>query len=100
MCFRKYNHFTLYYLDSVLNSINLLIGRGSSGKKYSETYRGEYPLSEPEARALAGVLKKYRPQIKLYVSLHTYGNCIMYPWGYKCTPVCDEKELVSILIKN
>lgn len=77
-----------------------MIGQGSSGKKHSETYRGEYPLSEPESRALACVFQKHHHLIKLYVSLHTFGNCIMYPWGYKCTPVCDEKELVGIAIKN
>lgn len=73
-------------------------GQGSSGKKSSETYRGEYPLSEPESRALADTLEKYQGQIKLYISLHTFGNCIMYPWGYKCSPICDERVLVGIEI--
>ncbi|XP_050674423.1 carboxypeptidase B-like [Leptidea sinapis] len=47
-----------------------------------ETYAGPKPFSEPETQMVKNALMEYGKQIKLYVSLHAYGQYLVYPWGY------------------
>lgn len=47
-----------------------------------ETYAGPKPFSEPETRYVANVMMDNKDRIKLYVSLHSYGQYLVYPWGY------------------
>lgn len=69
-------------------------GPGSSGDKANQMYRGTVPLSEPESAALAAALHKHGKKIGLYISVHCYGNLIMYPWGFTKAPTSDSTELV------
>lgn len=48
----------------------------------TETYAGSKPFSEPETRIVKGIMFEYAKRIKLYVSVHAYGQYIVYPWGY------------------
>lgn len=45
-------------------------------------YSGAAPFSEPEIRAVRSVLDRYGNNIKMYTSIHTHGNMVLYPWGY------------------
>lgn len=54
---------------------------GSSGITASEIYRGPAPFSEPENVALRDFVLA-RPHIRLIVSLHTYGEYVLFPYGY------------------
>ncbi|XP_045502115.1 carboxypeptidase B-like [Colias croceus] len=47
-----------------------------------ETYAGPKPFSEPETQMVRNVMMEYGKRIKLYVSLHSYGQYLVYPWGY------------------
>ncbi|MFI5252084.1 MAG: M14 family zinc carboxypeptidase [Bacteroidota bacterium] len=47
---------------------------------YSDVYRGLTPFSEPETQAISGFLSLHN--IKTCLNYHTYGNDIIYPWGY------------------
>lgn len=47
----------------------------------TETYRGPRPESEPEVRAMTKLLRETK-NIKLYLSIHAYGNSILYPFGF------------------
>ncbi|CAH0764368.1 unnamed protein product [Diatraea saccharalis] len=47
-----------------------------------ETYAGPKPFSEPETRMVRNVMMQYGQRMKLYVSLHSYGQYLVYPWGY------------------
>ncbi|XP_030765037.1 carboxypeptidase B-like [Sitophilus oryzae] len=55
---------------------------GASADPCDEIYAGPQPFSEPETAALATYALRNRDQIKLYISFHSYGNMILYPWGY------------------
>ncbi|XP_030380361.1 carboxypeptidase B [Scaptodrosophila lebanonensis] len=46
------------------------------------TYKGERPFSEPETRAMRNILDRVEPNLLFFLSLHSYGQSIMYPWGY------------------
>lgn len=48
----------------------------------TETYPGSMPFSEPETRAVRDILLRYGASVKIYASMHSYGNYVLYPWGY------------------
>ena len=60
---------------------------GSSPNPSSQTYRGTEPFSEPETQAIRDFCNAHEFQIAL--NYHTYGNLLIYPWGYLDTPTED-----------
>ncbi|WP_205690230.1 M14 family zinc carboxypeptidase [Chengkuizengella sediminis] len=64
---------------------------GSSGSTSSDTYRGSSPFSAPETNALRNFVDSRmidgKMQITTAVSFHTYGELILYPYGYTYTDV-------------
>merc|ERR1719186_391362 len=67
--------------------------RGSSDWNCSETYRGPKPFSEPESRALRDFIMERKDNMRMYLSFHSYGQMIMYPWGYEYLDPKDSAEL-------
>lgn len=53
---------------------------GSSPDPNSAVYRGPEGFSEPETRASQAFCNAHEFQIAL--NYHTYGNLLIYPWGY------------------
>ncbi|MDW8302399.1 MAG: M14 family zinc carboxypeptidase [Bacteroidia bacterium] len=53
---------------------------GSSPNSNDETYRGTAPFSEPETQAIRDFCQS--KQFKIALNYHTYGNLLIYPWGY------------------
>ncbi len=60
---------------------------GSSPNRESETYRGPEPFSEPETQALKFFCEERNLQVAL--NYHTFGNLLVYPWGYSDKPTDD-----------
>lgn len=54
-------------------------GPSKSGRN---TFKGLKPFSEPETRAMRNVLRKHQENLLFFLSLHSYAESIMYPWGY------------------
>jgi hypothetical protein len=54
---------------------------GSEGNGGGETYRGPSPLSAPENQRMADFMIAH-PNVKTGISYHTYGDLILYPYGY------------------
>ncbi|MDJ0782304.1 MAG: M14 family zinc carboxypeptidase [Desulfosarcinaceae bacterium] len=62
---------------------------GSSPILADYTYRGPAPNSEPETRALIKFMAWHN--FKFAISYHTYGDLILYPWGWQVqTPCFDD----------
>lgn len=55
---------------------------GASSSECSEIYAGSEPFSEPETAALAAYVQANADRIKLYLTFHSYGQYLLYPWGY------------------
>uniref|UniRef100_A0A182QMS2 Peptidase M14 domain-containing protein n=1 Tax=Anopheles farauti TaxID=69004 RepID=A0A182QMS2_9DIPT len=55
---------------------------GASSVPCAETYHGERSFSEPETRAIRDELLRLKGRCKFYLSLHTYGEYLLYPWGW------------------
>ncbi|KAF2889458.1 hypothetical protein ILUMI_16715 [Ignelater luminosus] len=66
---------------------------GTSLSPCSEIYGGTRAFSEPESRALRDILHKHKNDIKLYLSIHSFGCIFLYPWGYARQRVKDWKDL-------
>ncbi|XP_057667015.1 carboxypeptidase B-like [Diorhabda carinulata] len=71
-------------------------GQGSSKNPCSETYGGSSPFSEPETEAIrkfiTGTIAKWRA----YISFHSYGQYILYPWGYNRAVPPDYQDLEAV----
>ncbi|XP_032062894.1 carboxypeptidase A1-like [Aythya fuligula] len=70
-------------------------GSGSSSNPCSETYRGPYADSEPEVQAIVNFVKNHG-NIKAFISIHSYSQLLLYPYGYTTTPVPDAEELHQV----
>ncbi|UCF05104.1 MAG: immune inhibitor A [bacterium] len=67
---------------------------GSSPSPSSEVYRGTAPFSEPETQAVRDFCAGR--SFTLALSYHTYGELILFPWGY--APIyTDDHELFITL---
>ena len=53
---------------------------GSSTTPSSQTYRGTAPFSEPETQAIRAFCNS--KQFKACLNYHTFGNLLIYPYGY------------------
>ena len=64
-----------------------------------EMYAGSNSFSERESRALANYLNTTKDNIIAYVSLHTYGQFWLTPYGFTNKPPDRYQELVQYLSK-
>ncbi|NXR55468.1 CBPA1 Carboxypeptidase, partial [Hippolais icterina] len=71
---------------------------GASGNPCTETYHGPYPNSEPEVKSIVDFVKSHG-NIKAFVSIHSYSQLLLYPYGYTNTPVPDQQELHEVSAK-
>uniref|UniRef100_A0A8B9QDQ5 Peptidase M14 domain-containing protein n=1 Tax=Apteryx owenii TaxID=8824 RepID=A0A8B9QDQ5_APTOW len=67
-------------------------GPGSSSNPCSETYHGPYAHSESEVSAIADFILRHG-NVKAAVSIHSYSQMLMFPYGYKAAPAPDRREL-------
>ncbi|XP_006887190.1 PREDICTED: carboxypeptidase A1 [Elephantulus edwardii] len=65
---------------------------GASNSPCSETYHGQYANSEVEVKSIVDFVKAHG-NIKAFVSIHSYSQLLLYPFGYKTDPARDQSEL-------
>ncbi|MGH7495206.1 MAG: M14 family zinc carboxypeptidase [bacterium] len=68
--------------------------RGSSGNGFDSNYRGTAPFSEPETAALRDFVASH--QFRAALSYHSFGNYVIYPWGYEDGPTPDHASFVAL----
>ncbi len=83
---------------------------GSSGNPCDDTYRGPTPASEPEVRAVQDYLKIIFPDQRgpgdadaapddatgVFVSLHSYGELVLWPWYWTYSPAPNADQLQTL----
>ncbi|XP_029009943.1 carboxypeptidase A1-like [Betta splendens] len=67
-------------------------GPGTSRDPCSDIYPGPRANSESEVKAIVDFVRSHR-NIKAFISIHSYSQLLMYPYGYTRTPAKDEDEL-------
>jgi hypothetical protein len=60
---------------------------GSSPNPDAQTYRGPAPFSEPETQMVRDFCLSH--EFKIALNYHTYGNLLVYPWGYVDSETAD-----------
>jgi murein tripeptide amidase MpaA len=91
---RRNNGGGYYGVDLNRNYSYMWGGPGSSPNPWSDTYRGPASFSEPETRGIRDLALSH--EFRAIMSYHSYGQLILYPWGYTYVPPPDE-ELLSTL---
>ena len=67
---------------------------GSSSNTCSEEFKGSGAFSEPESRAVRDFILPRKINIAMYISFHSWGQMVLYPWGYDSrVRAKDEAEL-------
>ncbi|PNS19883.1 hypothetical protein CAC42_7850 [Sphaceloma murrayae] len=72
---------------------------GASPDPCSQVYRGDAPSDGPESQGLVAFVNNLRDTvgIKLFIDWHSYGQYIMFPYGYNCTVIPEDAgELTSM----
>jgi predicted deacylase len=67
-------------------------GADSSHDPSSPQYRGAYPLSEPESRALAAA---FDGRTRAHLDLHSFSQVIVYPWHHRREPTPDAERFAA-----
>jgi hypothetical protein len=85
-------------------------GIGSSDEPCSEVFRGPHAFSEPENQALRDYLRALFPPQRepdatspapdtasgLVISLHSYSELVLYPWGWTTDPAPNAVALATL----
>uniref|UniRef100_A0A1A9VBS6 Peptidase M14 domain-containing protein n=1 Tax=Glossina austeni TaxID=7395 RepID=A0A1A9VBS6_GLOAU len=69
---------------------------GSSTHPCSDTYRGHSPASELETQAVVKFLTKRKFNLHSYLTFHSYGQLMVYPWAYRAVKVKDANILQRV----
>ena len=86
-------------------------GGGSSGAACDQTYRGSQPASEPETQAIQAYLASIFPDQRgpdpgdaagpqasgVYVSLHSYGGWVLFPWAWTSSAAAPDAAALASL---
>jgi len=68
---------------------------GTSTDPCSDIYGGPKPFSEPETKALSDFILAHNATWKVYLTLHSYSQMWMAPYGYTRKKPDNYKSLVS-----
>ncbi|XP_077328764.1 carboxypeptidase A1-like [Lithobates pipiens] len=70
-------------------------GGGSSSNPCTETYRGRAAHSESEVKAIVDFVRSHG-KIKGFISIHSYSQMLLYPYGYTTAVVSNQAELHAV----
>uniref|UniRef100_A0A452TWD0 Carboxypeptidase A1 n=1 Tax=Ursus maritimus TaxID=29073 RepID=A0A452TWD0_URSMA len=68
---------------------------GASSNPCSETYHGKFANSEVEVKSIVDFVKNHG-NIKAFISIHSYSQLLMYPYGYTEEAAPDRDELDQV----
>nr|XP_053616807.1 carboxypeptidase B-like [Plodia interpunctella] len=58
---------------------------GVSPSPCDDIYPGNRPFSEIETRVVRDIIDEYLHRMALYLTMHSFGSMILYPWGHDGT---------------
>lgn len=86
------------YCSSDKSCFNDDVG-ASDDPRNIETYRGPQPDSEPEVKVLKTLMDDPNRHFRAQLDYHSYGQLILYPWGYQRGDAPDNKMLSDLAQK-
>nr|CAD7401295.1 unnamed protein product [Timema poppensis] len=72
---------------------------GTSPDPCNRMYAGPGPLSEVEIRGLSQYITSVAERLDIYISFHSYGQLLMFPYGFTEDPVDNYDTLSNIAEK-
>ncbi|XP_033159023.1 carboxypeptidase B [Drosophila mauritiana] len=69
---------------------------GASDDPCDNIYAGAKPFSEPEALVVGDLIHSYVDRGQMYLTLHSYGSLILYPWGWTAAVPDTEEDLHEV----
>lgn len=69
---------------------------GSSDNSCAENYHGPKAFSEVESRISRDIMQELKENCKFFLTLHSYGNYLLYPWGYSNDLPENWKEMEQV----
>ncbi|EFX86826.1 hypothetical protein DAPPUDRAFT_312746 [Daphnia pulex] len=70
--------------------------RGAYVDPCAKGFRGVKAFSEPETIATSNFILKKANLIKLYLTLHSFGQVVLIPWGHSATLPSDYGDLLAL----
>ncbi|MBU7033418.1 MAG: hypothetical protein HXS53_12875, partial [Theionarchaea archaeon] len=76
-------------------------GSGSSGTCTSDTFRGYSAFDAPESAAVRDFVLAH-PDITILFTYHSYGDLVLWPWGYTYNAIsdADDRQVHEIIGQN
>ncbi|XP_039488641.1 carboxypeptidase B [Drosophila santomea] len=69
---------------------------GASDDPCDDTFAGAKAFSEPEALVVGDLIHSYADRGQMYLTLHSYGSLILYPWGWTAAVPDTEDDLKEV----
>lgn len=86
----------LFNLTTYFSSfIIIFLVAGSSVNPASDTYAGLGPFSEPETLSLSRYIRSMGDKIELYLSIHSFSQLLLIPFGNSTAPYGNYHDAVS-----
>uniref|UniRef100_A0A7M4E0N7 Carboxypeptidase O n=2 Tax=Crocodylus porosus TaxID=8502 RepID=A0A7M4E0N7_CROPO len=74
-------------------------GVGTSHNCSSSTFCGPEAESEPETKAVARLIESRKSDILCFLTIHSFGQLLLSPYGYTKEPASNHQELVDVAQK-
>ncbi|KAM3917377.1 carboxypeptidase O-like [Leptodactylus fuscus] len=87
---------TCYGVDLNRNFDSRWCSIGASRNCSSLTFCGTGPASEPEARAVSQLVSSLKSDILCFLTMHSYGQLILLPYGYTQDPSVNHNEQLTV----
>ncbi|OCT63893.1 carboxypeptidase O [Xenopus laevis] len=91
-----YNNATCYGVDLNRNFNSAWCTVGASRDCNSYTFCGSAPASEPETQAVVNLIERIKSQILFYLTIHSYSQLILLPYGYTTNPSANHAEMTKV----
>jgi murein tripeptide amidase MpaA len=72
---------------------------GSSNNTCSDSYAGTQPFTEYEVVSMVDYYKTVVDQVRLFIAIHSYGQVLLFPWGYTADRIPDYDRYKQVTIK-
>uniref|UniRef100_A0A8C6EBH6 Carboxypeptidase O n=1 Tax=Moschus moschiferus TaxID=68415 RepID=A0A8C6EBH6_MOSMO len=69
---------------------------GASHNCESLTFCGMGPMSEPETKAVSSFIESKKENIACFLTMHSYGQLILVPYGYTKNKSNNHEELIQV----
>lgn len=69
---------------------------GASKNCQDLTFCGTGPVSEPETKAVASFIESKKEDIVCFLTMHSYGQLILLPYGYTENKASNHKEMIQV----